>query len=62
MPNAELQNIIRIARKYPAPAPAPIVSSDRFNHGDFVSIALFSGLGLLVSLVAVLSGVQGYWY
>jgi hypothetical protein len=60
MPNAELQNIIRIARKYPAPV--PIVSSDRVDHGDFVSIALFSGLGLLVSLVAVLSGVQGYWY
>jgi hypothetical protein len=27
-----------------------------------VSIALFSGIGLLVSLVAVLMGVQGAWY
>jgi hypothetical protein len=60
MPDAELQNIIRIARKHPAPA--PIVSSDRRDHDEFVSIVLFSGLGLLVSLVAVLTGVQGYWY
>jgi hypothetical protein len=27
-----------------------------------VSIALFSALGLLVSLVATLMGVQGAWY
>jgi hypothetical protein len=27
-----------------------------------VPIALFSGIGLLVSLVAVLMGVQGAWY
>ena len=60
MANVELQNIIRIARKYPAPAPN--VSSQRFDRSDLSSIALFSGLGLLVSLVAVLSGVQGYWY
>jgi len=60
MPNVELQNSIRIARKYPAPAST--VSSDRFDRSQLPSIALFSGLGLLVSLIAVLSGVQGYWY
>ena len=60
MPNIELQNIIRVARKYPAPAPT--VSSDRFDHSELTTIALFSGLGLLVSLIAVLSGVQGSWY
>jgi hypothetical protein len=27
-----------------------------------VSIALFCGIGLLVSLVAMLMGVQGAWY
>ena len=59
MPNVELQNVIRIARKYPAPASA---SSDRSDDRELSSIALFAGLGLLVSLVAVLSGVQGYWY
>jgi hypothetical protein len=60
MSNLELQNIIRIARKYPAPAPT--VSSARFDHSQLPSIALFAGLGLLVALVAVLSGVQGDWY
>jgi hypothetical protein len=60
MPNIELQNMIRIARKYPAPASS--VSSDRFDLSELPSIALFSGIGLLVSLVAVLSGMQGYWY
>jgi len=60
MPNVELQNVIRIARKYPSPASG--VSSDRFDRSQLTSIALFSGLGLLVSLVAVLSGVQGFWY
>ena len=60
MANVELQNIIRIARKYPAPAPT--FSSDRLHRSQLSSIALFSGLGLLVSLVAVLSGEQGCWY
>jgi len=58
MPNIELQNTVRISRTYPAPT----VSSDRFDRSQLASIALFSGLGLLVSLVAILSGVQGYWY
>jgi hypothetical protein len=30
--------------------------------GDFVSVALFSGIGLLISLVAILSGLQASWY
>jgi len=58
MPNVELQNTVRISRAYPAPT----VSSDRFDRSQFTAIALFSGIGLLVSLVAVLCGVQGYWY
>jgi hypothetical protein len=29
---------------------------------QFIPIALFSGMGLLVSLVAILCGVQGAWY
>jgi len=39
--------------------PATFTKSD---SSEFVSIALFSGLGLLVSLLAVLMGVQGVWY
>jgi hypothetical protein len=33
-----------------------------FDFSQFIPIALFSGIGLLVSLVAILSGVQGAWY
>jgi hypothetical protein len=58
MPNIELQNSVRISRTYPASTG----SSDRFDFSQLTSIALFSGLGLLVSLVAILSGVQGEWY
>ena len=38
----------------------PIASEFDFNQ--LVPIALFSGIGLLVSLVAILSGMQGAWY
>jgi hypothetical protein len=36
--------------------------SKKSESHPLVSIALFSGIGLLVSLVAVLMGVQGAWY
>jgi hypothetical protein len=43
--------------------PASSVSSEKKSQGHpLVSIALFCGIGLLVSLVAVLWGVQGVWY
>ncbi|WP_407174927.1 hypothetical protein [Bradyrhizobium sp. STM 3562] len=29
---------------------------------ELIAIALFSGIGLLVCLVALLFGQQGYWY
>ena len=35
-------------------------SSEKF-HSPLVSIALFSGIGLLVSLVAMLLGVPDVW-
>jgi hypothetical protein len=38
-----------------------IASSKSDNH-QLISIAIFSGIGLFVSLVAVLLGVQGVWY
>jgi hypothetical protein len=37
-------------------------SSENSDSAQFISIALFSGIGLLISLVAVLLGVQGVWY
>jgi len=44
------------------PSPASIVSSEKSDSHPLVSIALFSGIGLLMSLIAVLLGVSGVWY
>jgi hypothetical protein len=37
-------------------------SSENSDSAQFISVALFSGIGLLISLVAVLMGVNGFWY
>lgn len=29
---------------------------------EFIGVAIFSGIGLLISLVAVILGVQGAWF
>jgi hypothetical protein len=42
--------------------PASTASSDRSDIHELISIALFSGIGLLITLVAVLGGVQGVWF
>jgi len=36
-------------------------TSENSDSVQFISIALFSGLGLLISLVVVLLGGQGVW-
>jgi hypothetical protein len=38
-----------------------VASSEKSDSSPLVSIALFCGIGLLVSLVAVLMGVPGVW-
>jgi hypothetical protein len=30
--------------------------------GDFYAVALFSGLGLLITVIAIACGVQGVWF
>ena len=37
-------------------------TSENSDSAELVSIALFSGIGLLISLVAVILGVQGAWF
>jgi hypothetical protein len=51
-----MSNAVRIAGS--APVSQASQSSDR---EQLVSVALFSGLGLLFSLLAVILGVQGIW-
>ena len=48
---------VRVAAIAPSTA-----ASNKSESNDLVSIALFCGIGLLVSLVAILMGVQGAWY
>lgn len=37
------------------------ISSKIFTD-DFYAVALFSGIGLLITVVAVLTGVHGEWF
>jgi hypothetical protein len=37
-------------------------SSKKSENHPLVSIALFSGIGLLVSLITIILGVRGVWY
>jgi hypothetical protein len=53
MPKAEIVS---------ASIPTSTISSAKSEGHPLVTIALFSGIGLLISLVAILKGVQGAWY
>ena len=57
--------------RFPQSISTPSVSSDKAQaqqtakgseYDIFVSVALFSGIGLLISLIAILFGVPGAWY
>jgi hypothetical protein len=54
----------RISVQIPASttSPASTASSAKSESHPLVVIALFSGIGLLIALVAVLFGVQGVWF
>jgi hypothetical protein len=49
------------AARIPTSVPLSTTSAQS-DSGQFISIAIFSGIGLLISLVAVIMGVQGAWY
>jgi hypothetical protein len=40
----------------------PKKNTTKFDRNGLIPIMLFSGIGLLVSIIAILSGVQGSWY
>jgi hypothetical protein len=50
------------ASRISAQIPASSASSEKSGNSPFVSIAIFSGIGLLVSLIALLMGVPGVWF
>jgi hypothetical protein len=37
------------------------VPAKRSDTSEFIGVAIFSGIGLFVSLVAVIMGIQGTW-
>ena len=40
----------------------PVTSSEKFDNSQLGSLALFGGIGLWLSLVAMMAGVQGVWH
>lgn len=50
------------AVRFTSSIPVSEVTSPASKHTELGPIAIFSGLGLLVSLVAILWGVQGVWF
>ena len=38
------------------------VPAKRSDTSEFIGVAIFSGIGLLLSLLAVILGVQGSWF
>ena len=56
----DMPKAARIAEKI-AVSPVSSAASEKSDSSDLVSIGLFSGIGLLVFLIAVLCGVNGVW-
>jgi hypothetical protein len=57
-----MSKVVRFPQSISTPsASADKAASKRSDRDQFVSIALFSGFGLLVSLIVVLFGVAGVW-
>lgn len=50
---------ISAPRIYPEDSAIPAKRSD---VSEFIGVAIFSGIGLFVSLVAVILGIQGAWF
>jgi hypothetical protein len=58
----DMTKAVRLASTVPASFVAPRPVTGDFDFSQFAPIALFSGIGLLASLAAILSGVHGAWY
>jgi len=52
-----MPNAVRVS----TPIAASTASAEKSGSQQLVAIALFSGIGLLISLVAVILGVSGVW-
>jgi hypothetical protein len=60
--NCEESDMLKTATVFfPDASAAWMQEAARFFTDEFLAVALFSGIGLLVSLIAVFSGEQGVW-
>lgn len=50
------------AIRFSASIPVSNAASDKSDYNQYIAVALFSAIGLFVSLVAVMCGAQGVWY
>ena len=50
------------AARIAASIPASAAISEKSDSSQFLAVALFSGIGLLISLIAIIAGVPGAWY
>ncbi len=58
-----MPKVARISTSVPVSSVSEKSSALENSAGSqFISIAIFSGIGLLISLVVVLFGVQAVWY
>jgi hypothetical protein len=58
----DMPKATRIDASIPASIPVSSESPKKYDEHPLVSIALFCAIGLLVSLVAAIAGVEGAWY
>ena len=56
---ARISPSISAPRIYTERSASPV--KQRSDLSEFIGVAIFSGVGLLVSLIAVILGVQGAW-
>jgi hypothetical protein len=56
-----MSKAVRLVSSIPA-SYVPSRSAKKSDIDQLIAVALFSGIGLFVSLVAILSGVQGAWF
>jgi hypothetical protein len=56
---ARISSSISAPRIFTEPSAVPAKRSD---VSELIGVALFSGIGLFVSLIAVIVGIQGAWF
>jgi hypothetical protein len=56
---ARISSSISAPRIYTEDSAIPAKRSDT---SEFIGVAIFTGIGLFISLVAVILGVQGAWF